>query len=52
MWIAGAMPFPERGMGMSSRLLLILTCLLPLATEASTFGFSWDNDLFVGSDGQ
>ncbi|MGB1923167.1 MAG: lipid A-modifier LpxR family protein [Alcanivorax sp.] len=37
---------------MSLRLLLIVSCLLPLVAKASTFGFSWDNDLFVGSDGQ
>lgn len=37
---------------MSLRVLLILSCLLPLTARASTFGFSWDNDLFVGSDGQ
>ncbi len=37
---------------MSLRLLLTLCSLLPVTGLASTFGFSWDNDLFVGSDGQ
>ena len=37
---------------MPPRVLLILSCLFSLSCQASTFGFSWDNDLFVGSDGQ
>lgn len=33
------------------RFILLLGVLLPVSVIASTFGLSWDNDLFVGSDG-
>ncbi|WP_323772580.1 lipid A deacylase LpxR family protein [Alcanivorax sp.] len=37
---------------MSLRFVLLLSVFLPLPVLASTLGFSWDNDLFVGADGQ
>ena len=37
---------------MSLRFTLLLSVFLPLPVLAATVGFSWDNDLFVGADGQ